>query len=83
MQKSQKPPAEPLALEDFMPRQDPLDGIVLEDLHCGAGYRCSFVYPLFFCHKKQQIATSANGCANGLPRCVASDHQCLLRGGAE
>ena len=66
-----KNPLQSLLAEDFMPRQDPLDGIVLEDLHCGAG--CSFVYPLL------QIATSANGCANGLPRCVASDHQCVLR----
>lgn len=40
-------------------------------------WRTCTVVPVVLLPQKKQIATSANGCANGLPRCVASDHQCL------
>ena len=64
MRKSQQTLQSPLALEDFIvSRQDPLDGIVLEDLHCGL---CSFVYPYV-----PPNCCICDLCANGLPRCVA------------
>ena len=70
MRKSQQTLQSPLALEDFIvSRQDPLDGIVLEDLHCG---RCSFVYPYV-----PPNCYICDLCANGLPRCKVALHRII------
>ena len=58
-----------------MLRQDPLDGIVLEDLHCGAG--CSFATKK---HKLLHLPTDVpTGCLVALHRIINASE----RGGAE
>lgn len=62
-----KSPLQSLLAEDLIPRQDPLDGIVLEDLHRGAG--CSFATKTncYICQWMCQRAASLRCIGSSMP----------------